>query len=140
MNVQNVHVRRGIPLHAGAQSKGDAMNKLIAILLAAVFAAAGLTALKATAQEKEVKKAAAAAKEAHWHGVIIRIDKDASTMDVKATAGKEKRIYYDSSTKWTRLTKPADMSIFKENVTVTCVGKYDEKGQFHATQCDLRHE
>lgn len=112
------------------------MNKVIVILLAAVFAAAGLTAQKATAQEKK----AAAEKQARWHGVIIRMDKDASTLDVKATAGQEKRIYYDSSTKWTRLTKPAEMSIFKEGVTVTCVGKYNEKNEFHATQCDLRHE
>ena len=116
------------------------MKKFIVLLLAAVFAAAGLTAQKATAQEKEVKKAVAGAKAARWHGVIIRMDKDASTLDVKATAGQEKRIYYDSATKWTRLTKPADMSIFKENVTVSCVGKYDEKGEFHATQIDLRHE
>jgi hypothetical protein len=131
---------RAIPLHAGAQSKGDAMNKVIVILLAAVFAAAGLTAQKATAQEKEAKKAVAAAKGTKVHGVIIRIDKDASTMDVKATAGKETRVYYSEATKWTRLTKPADMSIFKENVTVTCAGKYDEEGKFRATQCDLRHE
>jgi len=116
------------------------MNRLIVVLLAAVFAAAGLTAQKATGQEKEVKKAAAAAKTARWHGVIIRIDKDASTIDVKATAGTEKRIYYSESTKWTRLTKPADMSILKEGVTVSCVGKYDEKGEFRATQIDLRHE
>jgi hypothetical protein len=116
------------------------MNKVIVILLAAVFAAAGLTSQKAMAQEKEGKKAAAAMKTARWHGVIIRMDKDASTLDVKQAAGKEKRIYYDSSTTWTRLTKPADMSIFKEGVTVTCAGKYDEKGEFHATQIDLRHE
>jgi len=120
------------------------MNKVIVILLAALFAAAGFTAQKATAQEQEVKKAAkkagAAAKEAKWHGVIIRIDKDASTLDVKQTAGKEKRIYYDSSTKWTERTKPSDMSKFKENVTVTCVGKYDEENKFRATQIDLRHE
>lgn len=116
------------------------MNKVIVILLAAVFAAAGLTATKATAQEKEVKKAVAAAKEAKWHGVIIRMDKDASTLDVKQTAGKEKRIYYDSLTKWTERTKPSDISKFKENVTVTCVGKYDEEGKFRATQIDLRHE
>jgi hypothetical protein len=116
------------------------MNKVIVILLAAVFAAAGLTATKATAQEKEVKKAAAAAKTARWHGVIIRMDKDASTLDVKATAGQEKRIHYSDATKWTERTKPSDISKFKENVTVSCVGKYDEKGEFQATQIDLRHE
>ncbi len=119
------------------------MNKVIVILLAALFAAAGFNPSKAMAQEQEVKKAAkkagAAMKGTKVHGVIIRMDKDAMTLDVKATAGKETRVYYSEATKWTRLTKPADMSIFKENVTVTCVGKYEED-KFHATQCDFRHE
>jgi len=36
------------------------MNKVIVVLLAAVFAAAGLTSQKATAQEKQEKTAPAA--------------------------------------------------------------------------------
>jgi hypothetical protein len=115
------------------------MNKVIVILLAAVFAAAGLTTQKATAQETQQQKAAAA-KHARWHGIIIRMDKDQSTLDVRTAAGAEKRIYYDSSTKWSERSKPSDMSKFKENDTVLCIGTVDEQGKFHAIQIDLRHE
>ena len=111
------------------------MNKVIVILLAAVFAAAGLTTQKVTAQEKQEKTTVA--KPARWHGHIIRMDKDLSTLDVRRQ-GIEKRIYYDSSTKWTQAGKTIDMSGFKEEDDVICIGTYDEKGKFHATQIDLR--
>jgi len=132
---QGTNAPGAIPLHAGAQSKEDAMNKVIVILLAAVFAAAGLTTQKVTAQEKQEKTTVA--KPARWHGHIIRMDKDLSTLDVRRQ-GIEKRIYYDSSTKWTQAGKTIDMSGFKEEDDVICIGTYDEKGKFHATQIDLR--
>jgi Ni/Co efflux regulator RcnB len=114
------------------------MNKVIVILLAAVFAAAGLTTQKATAQETQEKKEkpAAAAKEARWHGLIIRMNKDASILDVRK-GNVEKRIHYDSATKWTEGTKYIEMSEFKEGNDVICFGTYDEKGEFHATRIDL---
>lgn len=115
------------------------MNKVMAILLAAVFAVAGLATQKATAQEKQAKKAktAAAAKEARWHGVIVNMNKDKSTLEVrKGTIGKT--IYYDDSTKWTEGKKAIEMSEFKDGADVICIGKYDEKGEFHATRVDLR--
>jgi len=143
------------------------MNKAMVILLAAVFAAAGLTTQKATAQEKQEKKekTAAAAKETRWHGTLVRINKDQSTLDVRR--GRfERRIYYDSSTKWTEGKKALEMSEFKDGADVICLeaiakprmgpvkrfvfngrnpvlqlllGKYDEKGEFHATRIDLHH-
>jgi Ni/Co efflux regulator RcnB len=114
------------------------MNKVMVILLAAVFAAAGLTTQKATAQEPQEKKekTAAAAEEARWHGLIIRMDKDTSTLDV-SKENVVKKIYYDSSTKWTEGTKYIEMSEFKEGNDVICFGTYDEKGKFHATRIDL---
>ena len=112
------------------------MNKVIVILLAAVFAAAGLTTQKATAQETQEKKATAV-KAARWHGRIVRINKDQSTLDVRRQ-GIMKTIYYDSSTKWTQGGKILEMSGFKEEDDVICTGTYDEKGKFHATQIDLR--
>jgi len=112
------------------------MNKVIVILLAALFAAAGLTTQKATAQEKQ-EKTAAAVKAARWHGRIVRMDKDLSTLDVRRQ-GIEKRIYFDNSTKWTQAGKVIEMSGFKEEDDVICTGTYDEKGKFHATQIDLR--
>jgi Ni/Co efflux regulator RcnB len=113
------------------------MSKVMVIVLAVVFAAAGLTTQKATAQEtQEKEKTAAAAKEARWHGLIIRMDKDASTFDVRKD-NVMKRIHYDKSTKWTEGTKYIDMSEFKEGNDVICFGTYDEKGEFHATRIDL---
>jgi Ni/Co efflux regulator RcnB len=114
------------------------MNKVMVILLAAVFAAAGLTTQKATAQEKQEKKekTAAAAKEARWHGLIVTMDKDKSTLVVRRQE-VTRTIYYDSSTKWTEGTKAVEMSEFKEGADVICLGKYDEKGKFHATRIDL---
>jgi hypothetical protein len=112
------------------------MNKVIVILLAAVFAVAGFATLKATAQEPQAKKAAAAPKEARWHGRIVRMDKDQSTLDVRR---KEvtKRIHFDSSTKWISGKKSAEMSQFKVDADVICLGTYDAKGEFQATSIDL---
>lgn len=112
------------------------MNRVIVILLAAVFAVAGLTAQKATAQATQEKKTAAA-KEARWHGRIVMMDKNLSTLEVRRE-GTMKTIYYDSSTKWTEGTKGAEMGEFKEGADVICLGTYDEKGKFHATRIDLR--
>jgi len=112
------------------------MNKLMVILLAAVFAVAGLTTQKAAAQEQTGKKTAAAAKEARWHGRIVRMDKDQSTLDVRRK-NITKRIHYDSSTKWISGTKAAEMTEFKEDSDVICLGTYDAKGEFQATSIDL---
>ncbi len=110
------------------------MNKLTIMLLAGVLASAGLTPQKALSQEK---KEPAAAKELRWHGIIVRINKDESTLDVRKGA-TERKIHFDSSTKWTQGTKTVDMSEFKEGSDVICLGSADEKGEFHATRIDLR--
>lgn len=115
------------------------MNKVLVILLAALFASAGLAIPKATAQEQPEKKTAAAPKEARWHGRIVRINKDQSTLEVRRE-GVTKTIHYDMSTKWTEGTKPVDMSEFKQETDVICLGAYDDKGMFHATRIDLRHQ
>ena len=112
------------------------MRKVIVTLLFAAFAVVGLASLKAVAGGQEAP--AAAPKESRWHGQIIRIDKDASTMDVrKGTV--EKKIHFDSSTKWTQGTKVVDMSEFKEGADVICLGTYP-KGSvvMNATRIDLR--
>jgi hypothetical protein len=98
--------------------------------------AAGLTTQKATAQEQQENKTAAAAKQARWHGRIVRMDKDQSTLDVRRR-NITKRIHFDSSTKWISGTKTAEMSEFKEESDVICLGTYDEKANFHATSIDL---
>ncbi len=114
------------------------MRKVSTMVLIAVFAAIGLAA-QTMAQEKKEK----AAKEARWSGMIVRSDKDASTLTVrKRGTNVEKIVHYDSSTKWTRQegkeVKPIEMSEVKDGERVICIGSYDEKGEFHATRVDLR--
>ena len=58
-------------------------------------------------------------------------------MDVRRRTGVEKKVYFDSSTKWTEGKKIIDKSEFKEGTDVICLGKYDEKGELHATQVNL---
>jgi cytochrome c-type biogenesis protein CcmE len=112
------------------------MRKILVLMLLALLATIGLVKLTAVAQAKE--KPAAAAKEARWHGLVVRVNKDVSTIDVKR-GNSERRIYFDSSTQWTKGKETIDMSQVKEGSDVICLGKFDEKGEFHATRIDLRH-
>jgi Cu/Ag efflux protein CusF len=114
--------------------------KRVIVLLIGVFLLAGLAAAGTVAQEKQEKeKTAASVKQARWHGVITRVSMDESYMDVHR-ANVDKRIYFDSSTKWTEGKKQAEMSKFKEGADVICLGQYNEKKEFHATRIDLRKE
>jgi Cu/Ag efflux protein CusF len=112
------------------------MRKVTVTLLFAAFMVVGLALGNAFANGQE--KAPAAAKESRWHGVIIRFDKDASTMDVRK-GSIEKKIHWDSSTKWTEGTKVIDMSEFKEGSDVICLGTYPSGSMvMNATRIDLR--
>src|SRR5437899_367309 len=66
---------------------------------------------------------------------IIRSNKDDSTLTVRRQ-NVERKVHYDSSTKWTRMNKPAEMTDFKDGADVICLGTYDEKGELHATRID----
>lgn len=119
--------------------------KVAAILLTLVFAAVICAGQETPAAEgKKEKKATSASsqKETRWEGHIVRMSKDKSTITVRGgRSGKDKferEIFYDSSTKWTKLGKPADPSEFKEGSFVIAVGKPDDKGNFHADRIDLR--
>lgn len=116
-----------------------------AILLTLVFAmvafAAQATPDNKTDEAKPAKKASKAP-ENRVQGHIVRISKDKSTMSIRGGRSSkenfEREISYDSSTKWTKLGKPADPSEFKEGSFVIAVGKADTKGNFHADRIDLR--
>jgi len=112
------------------------MRKVLAILVAVVFAAVGLAAQEKGVGEKKEKKSAAA-KEARWRGYIVRQDKDKSILTVKE-GNVERTVVYDSSTRWTKGKETADPSEFKDGVRVTCHGKYDDKGRLIATRIDLK--
>lgn len=83
-----------------------------------------------------------AAKESRWQGHIVRMDKKDSRLVVRGGQANmesiERQIYYDSSTEWTKLGKPAEQSEFKEGSFVIVLGHADKKGVFHATRIDLR--
>ena len=112
------------------------MRKILLLMLLGLLVTIGFAAPAAPAQEKK-EKPAAAAKEVRWHGIIVRINKDTSTLDVKR-GNAERRIHFDSSTQWTKGKKVIDMSEFKEGSDVICLGKSDEKGDFQANKIDLR--
>ncbi len=113
------------------------MRRVMLCLLVVALVFAGYSVRTAVAQEKQAKPAAAE-KPLRWHGIIIRINKDQSTMDVrKGTI--EKRIHFDSSTQWTKGKEMLpDMSEFKEGSDVICIGKADAKREFHATRVQLQ--
>jgi hypothetical protein len=117
----------------------DAMRRVTLCLLASMFMFAGYSAQTVVAQEKQEKgKAAAAERQLRWHGVIVRINKDESSMDVRK-GNIERKIHFDSSTQWTKGKEVLpDMSQFKEGSDVICIGKSDPKGEFHATRVQLQ--
>ena len=114
------------------------MKRTMLFVLVAVFAFAGYGVRVVAAQE--TKEPAAAPKgQLRWHGTIVRLSKDKSTLDVRK-GNVVKTIHYDSSTKWTKGQgkQTAEMSDFTEGSDVICLGKAGEKGSFDATQIDLR--
>ena len=115
------------------------MKKALVILTAFMFAVAGLAAQETAGAGGQTKEKKAAAGEAYWHGRIVRINKDKSTMDVRGR-GIERRVVYSDSTRWTMRNKPADQSEFKEGADVVVRGHYDEQNRLVATRIDLRQE
>ncbi len=110
------------------------MKRAVVFVLAAVMAS-GYSLRTAVAQETQEK--APAAKEGRWHGVIARWDKEKSVMDVQK-GNAVRKVYYDSSTKWTEGTKTIEMSEVKEGSEVNCMGTYDKNSGLHATRIDLK--
>ena len=113
------------------------MRKAMFLILVALFAAAGLMAQAAMAQEEKPAQAAAAAKQARWHGAIVNMNEKTSSLDVRRQS-ITRTVYYDSSTKWTEGTKTIDMKEFKVGSDVICLGTFDKKGNIHAARIDLR--
>ena len=112
------------------------MRRVALCLLVASIVFAGYGARTAVAQEQPAKPAAAAP--LRWHGIIIRINKDQSNMDVRRQ-NTEKKIFFDSSTQWTKGKEVLpDMSQFKEGSDVICIGKAGSKGEFQATRVQLQ--
>jgi hypothetical protein len=112
--------------------------KLRVILLCVAVAASMFSTALLGAQDATEKKPA---KEAKWQGHVIRIDKEHSVIDIRggsAPSSDQRKIEYDSSTEWTKLSKPAQMEEIKEGSFIIALGHVDKKGVLHATRVDLR--
>jgi len=117
------------------------VKKLLTLLFTSVLAfplSTVVFAPEAGAQDK-------AAKEARWEGVIIRSDKDKSTLTVRKVGSViEKIVVYDGSTKWvsqehgSKTVNDIDASQVKDNDRVICKGTYDKDGVLHATLVSKR--
>jgi cytochrome c-type biogenesis protein CcmE len=114
------------------------MRRIVVLMLLVGFAGIGFST-RVSAQEKAKEKNVAAAQETRVRGTLKMIDKAASTMIVRDKSGTDRIVHFDSATEWTKKTEKIDPSEFKEGVHVICLGKYDEKGAFHATRIDLRY-
>jgi hypothetical protein len=112
------------------------MKKLTAVLLLAMFAAIVPAVQNATAKKAKAVKASSS-KEFRWHGMIVRSNKDMSTLDVrKGTVTRT--IHYDSSTKWTKGSAAIEAGDVKDGDDVIVLGNYNEKKELVATRIDLR--
>ena len=111
------------------------------ILLSLVFVGTLCVAQTSPKNDKE-KVQKNTAEEARWQGTIVRINKKNSSLSVRGGMSNmestERQIFYDDSTQWTKLGKPADQSQFKEGSFVIVLGHVGDKGVFHATRIDLR--
>jgi hypothetical protein len=120
----------------------EAMKRLLVLstLVLAGVAMAGYPISSQGSQEK--KPATKEAKETKWQGNIIRINKEESSIDLRGgmtnNDSDEKKIAYDSSTRWTKLGKPAEQNEFKEGSFIIVLGHVDDKGVLHASRIDLR--
>jgi hypothetical protein len=87
-----------------------------------------------------------ATKDARVEGRIAFSDKDKSTLAVRDVGRGEAQtiVHYDASTKWVsqyhgdKKVNTIDASQVKDGDYVICLGSYDDKKEFHATEISKR--
>ena len=86
-----------------------------------------------------------ATKQPRVEGVIIRSNKDKSTLTVRDTKSVERNVLYDNSTKWTsqehgsKAVNKIDPSEVKDGDRVICLGSWENEGTIlHATLISKR--
>ncbi|PYX06099.1 MAG: hypothetical protein DMG88_19460 [Acidobacteria bacterium] len=101
--------------------------------------------MKAAPAEGKAAAEGKATKEARWEGIVVRSNKDDSTLTVRRRGTSvEKTVKYDSSTKWTsqehgsKKVNDIDASQVNDNDRVICMGTWDKKGMLHATMISKR--
>jgi hypothetical protein len=123
------------------EGEGHMAKKLFTLLFASVLAFPLSTLV--FAQEAPAK--AKAAKESRWEGVVIRSDKDHSTLTVRKVGSTlERTVQYDSSTRWvsqehgSKNVNDIDASQVKDDDRVICKGTWGNDGVLHATLISKR--
>ena len=132
------------------------LRKVLALLFGFAFVLAlsipGLTQEGSTAaganeaaSQQTGEKKAKAAKEVRWEGIVIRSNKDKSTLTVRKIGSKaEKTVHYDSSTLLTsqehgsKQVNHINADQIQDNDRVICLGTLDDKGDLHATLISKR--
>jgi hypothetical protein len=130
---------------------GHMVKKLLVLLFASVLAfplsVFAQDAPKETkAEEKAEKKAdKKAGKAARWDGIVTRVNKDKSTLNVrKVGSSVERTVEYDSSTKWVsqehgkKKVNDIDADQVKDGDRVITTGTWDKDGVLHATLISKR--
>ena len=127
------------------------VKKLLVLLFASLLAfplsvfaqdAPKETKAQEKAEEKAEKKAA---KPARWDGIVTRVNKDKSTLNVrKVGSSQERTVEYDSSTKWVsqehgkKKVNDIDADQVKDGDRVITTGTWDKNGVLHATLISKR--
>lgn len=100
---------------------------------------------KQTASQQTGEKKGKAAKENRWEGIVVRSNKDKSTLTVrKIGSHAEKTVHYDSSTIFTsqehgsKQVNHISADQIQDNDRVICLGSLDDKGDLHATLISKR--
>lgn len=131
------------------------VKKLLVLLFASLLAfplsvfaqdAPKETKAEEKAEEKAEKKAdKKAGKAARWDGVVTRVNKDKSTLNVrKVGSSVERTVVYDSSTKWVsqehgkKKINDIDADQVKDGDRVITTGTWDKDGVLHATLISKR--
>ncbi len=99
---------------------------------------------KETASPHTNAKKGKAARESRWEGIVIRSNKDKSTLTVrKIGSNTDKTVHYDSSTMFTsqehgKKANHINADQIQDNDRVICLGTLDDKGDLHATLISKR--
>jgi hypothetical protein len=100
---------------------------------------------KEAASQQTGENKGKAAKQDRWEGIVIRSNKDKSTLTVRKIGSKaEKAVHYDSSTLFTsqehgsKQVNHISADQIQDNDRVICLGTFDDKGDMHATLISKR--
>jgi hypothetical protein len=119
-------------------------SALVLALSIPLLAQEGSNNAGAASQQTSEKKGKAA-KESRWEGIVVRSNKDKSTLTVrKIGSNSEKTVHYDSSTVLTsqehgsKHVNHINADQIQDNDRVICLGTLDDKGDLHATLISKR--